>query len=103
LPRVLTAADVLVLPNSAKDENAAKYTSPLKAFAYLASGKPIVASDVPALHEVLKDNALFVEPNSPGKLADALRIPLRNDKVESARVYIWSDRAKAILASLRTL
>lgn len=99
LPRVLASADVLVLPNSAKDENSARYTSPLKAFAYMASGKPIIASNVPALREVLKNNAVFVEPDNPRDLASALQTFPENDTVE-VRVYTWSDRAKDILTYL---
>lgn len=102
LPRVLASADVLVLPNSAKDENATLYTSPLKAFAYMASGKPIIASNVPALREVLKNNALFVEPDNPRDLASALQTFPKND-TEEVRVYTWSDRAKEILAALPPL
>ena len=41
-----------------------RYTSPLKLFEYLAAGRPIVASDLAALREVLRhdDTALLVEP-----------------------------------------
>jgi glycosyltransferase involved in cell wall biosynthesis len=46
----LGEADVLVLPNTALAISA-RYTSPLKLFEYLASSRPIVASDLPALAE----------------------------------------------------
>ena len=52
-----------MLPNTAT-EVSARYTSPLKLFEYLAAGRPIVASRLPALAEVLEDgvNALLVAP-----------------------------------------
>ena len=59
---------MLVLPNTAT-EVSASYTSPLKLFEYLAAGRPIVASRLPALAEVLEDgiNALLVAPEDPAR------------------------------------
>lgn len=39
-----------------KDLNVAKYFSPLKMFDYLASGKTIIASDLPVYRNILKNN-----------------------------------------------
>jgi len=52
IPLWLKVADVLVIPNSARSPHSAIYTSPMKVFEYMASGVPIVASDVSALREV---------------------------------------------------
>ena len=100
LPRVLAAADILILPNSAKDKNASEFTSPLKAFAYLASGKPIIASDVPALQAILKENAVYYEADSVKALSDVMMrdLPKRLAGVEE---YSWNERAKAILSSFQ--
>jgi glycosyltransferase involved in cell wall biosynthesis len=71
--RRLAVADVLVLPNtlSAISE---RYTSPLKLFEYLTLGRPIVASDLPALREILTDGvtALLSPPGDAHALAAAL-------------------------------
>lgn len=113
LPRVLSAADVLVLPNSARDEDASRYTSPLKAFAYLASGKPIVASDVPALRAIFSGkDAFFFRADDATHLASVIRRVCedsedhgRHNEIglnapREMRQYTWGARAKRILGFL---
>jgi glycosyltransferase involved in cell wall biosynthesis len=70
VPALLRDADVLVLPNPPNRTSAA-YTSPLKLFEYMAAGRPIVASDLPSLREVLRpdDNAVLFEAGNPEALA----------------------------------
>jgi glycosyltransferase involved in cell wall biosynthesis len=70
----LRAADVLVLPNPAAAISE-RYASPLKLFEYLAAGRPIVASDLPAVREIVEPgvSALLVPPGDPAALAVALQ------------------------------
>lgn len=107
LPKYLAAADVLVLPNSAKDENSLFYTSPLKLFEYMAADRPIVASDLPSLREILNNrNAVFFKPDSPESLATTIKMLLSHDELqkqlarqarEDVEEYTWDKRAKKIL------
>lgn len=107
-----SAADILILPNSGKSEMSAKYTSPLKLFAYMASGKPIVASDLPSLREVLSEkNAFLVAPDDPEALAEGIRYALEHTEdaseraaraLQDVRRYTWASRARHILASIGT-
>ncbi len=107
IPFYLKAADVLILPNSAKEEISRSYTSPLKLFEYMASKKPIVASDLPSLQEVLNEsNAVLVKPDDPEKLTDGIRKILNDsdlgnrisDKAFSdVKNYTWVKRARGIL------
>jgi len=110
--RHLHAADALVLPNRATTMSA-RYTSPLKLFEYLAAGRPIVASDLPALREILRDNenARLVPPDDPRALADALRavtqdpalaVRLARGAFETAAEYSWTRRAERLETVLRT-
>lgn len=106
------AADVLVLPNSARTEISLRHTSPLKLFEYMAAGRPIVASDLPSLREVLRDgeNALLVPPDDPAALVDGLRRAL-SDAVLAERLgaqarrdvqaYTWEGRAQWVLEFVR--
>ncbi len=100
------AADVLVLPNTGRDDISARFTSPLKLFTYMASGKPIVASDLPSIREVLSDqSAFFVKPDDPRDLARAIIESCSADdastRAEEARrevaQYDWKHRAERIV------
>jgi glycosyltransferase involved in cell wall biosynthesis len=61
VPVFLEAADLLVSPRSHGTN------TPLKIYSYLASGKPIVATDMETHRQVLDDrNAMLVEPTAQG-------------------------------------
>ncbi len=102
----LTHADVLVAPNTPTAVSKA-YTSPLKLFEYLAAGRPIVASDLPAIREVLRhgENAVLVEPGSPEALAAgihqvlsdaALARRLARRAFDDAGAFAWERRAERL-------
>lgn len=103
--KYLQSADVLVLPNSSKDAWSS-YTSPLKLFEYMAARKPIVASRLSSLQEVLRDgeNAVLFNPDDPKDLAEKIQWVLDNDcthLVEQAwrdvQEYTWDKRAEKII------
>ena len=102
---------MLVLPNTGREVTSQKFTSPLKLFTYMASGVPIVASDLPALREVISENtAYLVTPDSPDALAQVV-IEVLRDPQEAARraqgalravaEYTWESRAEKILQFLQ--
>ncbi|HEY4489333.1 MAG TPA: glycosyltransferase family 4 protein [Candidatus Paceibacterota bacterium] len=110
VPLYLRAADLLILPNSAKNEDSFKFTSPMKLFEYMASGTPIIASGVPALYEVLKaDSAYLVSPDDAEALAagitNALEHPLEAEEKaaharERVKGYTWDKRARQMLRGM---
>ena len=106
----LQTASVLVLPNTASAISE-RYTSPLKLFEYLTLGRPIVASDLPSIREVLTDgrSALLVAPGDPSALAGAFG-RLRSDATLGAALgaeaaalaprFTWDARAERLEAAL---
>jgi glycosyltransferase involved in cell wall biosynthesis len=109
--RHLSRATMLVLPNT-RSVISERYTSPLKLFEYLAFGVPIVASDLPAIREILTDGrtALLVPPDDPAALAAALT-RLARSPAESAALgaaaralapeYTWDKRAERLDGAFR--
>jgi glycosyltransferase involved in cell wall biosynthesis len=104
----LASADILVLPNPGTAIST-RYTSPLKLFEYMAAGKPIVASDLPAIREVLRDreNAVLFEAGNPQALAEALKLVVQDRALggrvarqarEEAAHYSWDRRAERLEA-----
>lgn len=101
------AADILVIPNSAKEDVSKLYTSPMKMFGYMAGGRTIVASDLPSLREVLnEDIAYFFKPDDPESLANEIKkvfsnydkaIQKANVALEEVRKYSWNNRASEII------
>jgi glycosyltransferase involved in cell wall biosynthesis len=78
----------------------------------MASRRPIVASDLPSLREVLRDgeNAILVEPDNPKALAEGIKKVL-DDPDLARRIskqaydeigkYSWNERAKRIVNFLK--
>lgn len=107
VPRYLKAADMLVIANSGADETERNFTSPLKLFEYLAAGKVIIASQVPAIKEFLNENeAVFFEPDNPQSLVKAIQEisddlekqeKLANSALELAKNYTWQSRIERIV------
>jgi glycosyltransferase involved in cell wall biosynthesis len=107
---LLARASILVLPNTAS-ATSDRYTSPLKLFEYLSLGRAIVASDLPALREVLSDGvtALLVPPGRPDALAQAIQRlaeqpalmrALAQRAAELAPRFTWRARAERLEAAL---
>jgi glycosyltransferase involved in cell wall biosynthesis len=109
----LRGADALVLPNPASAVSNA-FTSPLKLFEYMAAGRPIVASDLPSIREVLTDerNALLIAPGDPRALTAAIS-RLKGDRALGRRLagqalsdvaeYTWTKRAERLEALFEAL
>jgi glycosyltransferase involved in cell wall biosynthesis len=104
------AADVLVVPNIPTSRESSDFTSPIKLFAHMASGIPIVVSDLPSLRAIVDETgASFFRAGDRSDLArvilDALRgrddIRARTNMArKKSEAYTWTARAQAIFSHL---
>jgi len=107
MPYWQKASDVFALPNTAKEDISKYYTSPMKLFEYMASKRPIVASNIPSITEILNDtNSILVEPDDPKSLAEGIKKALEDFELshnisekafEDVQQHSWEKRAKKIL------
>jgi glycosyltransferase involved in cell wall biosynthesis len=104
----IKSADVLVLPNTAREERSQKYTTPIKLFEYMISGVPIVSSNVQSFSHYLKNesNAILCEPDNPQALAHSINKVLDNKELankisteakDEVRQYDWNNRVEKIV------
>jgi glycosyltransferase involved in cell wall biosynthesis len=110
--RYMSVADVLLLPNSSREPISARHTSPLKAFEYMAAGRPVVASDLPSIREIFDNevDAILVTPDEPAALARGIRRLMEDPALgerlaaaarEKVRRFTWTARAANILEFAR--
>lgn len=107
----MAAADILLAPYLAANDHFRYYMSPMKVKEYMAIGRPIVVSDLPAVREIIDNSAAFlVEPGSAQSLVEAIRFIVSNPaeakiRAERARAlahnFTWDKRAEAILEFIK--
>lgn len=98
----LAAADLLAIPDTVTDITA----SPLKLFEYMAMGRPIVSVDLPALREVIDEQAArFVRRGDVADLRDALlelaadparRVEMSAEALRQSGPWTYAARAERI-------
>lgn len=111
IPQYLKTCDVLVM-NYPGTDHYARFMSPLKLFEYMASGVPIVSSDLPSVREVLNEqNSVLVKPGDTAALSAGMKRVLVDGEL-SARIakqaqvdvlgHTWEGRARQIMKFIST-
>lgn len=107
------ALDVFVVPR--KDLEVTRSVTPLKPVEALACARPVVASRLPALQEIVDErvDGLLVQPENPAALSEALAALLIDDSARSAmgssgRAKVlasrtWAANARALAAAYTEL
>ena len=92
MPEFMAMASVLASPRLEP------YVTPLKIYAYMASGRPIVATDLPTHTDVLDLNSSILAQPDPQGMADGI-IRALNEPARSARLGL---RARQLIQSEHT-
>jgi glycosyltransferase involved in cell wall biosynthesis len=111
IPLWQRAADALVLPNTAKEAISAYYTSPMKLFEYMASKRPIIASNIPSIREIVgPSSSILVNPDDTESLRKGIIEATTPDlKIEvmvdtaftDVKQHTWLKRGQRILDFVR--
>jgi glycosyltransferase involved in cell wall biosynthesis len=106
VPAILKASDILLMPFP-REPHYEINMSPLKMFEYMAAERPIIASDLATIREVLRpQDALFCDPDDAltltaqiAKLLNetGLGTQLAINARERVQEYTWTKRAERIL------
>lgn len=111
-PGLMAVCDILVSPHVPNPDGTPFFGSPTKLFEYLAMGKPVVASALDQITELLSDddNAVLVSPGQSAALAAAIEAllddPARRRRLgEAAREtalseHTWRRHTQRILDAL---
>jgi glycosyltransferase involved in cell wall biosynthesis len=115
------AVDVLLMPYQRsvsigiRGHDTARWMSPMKMFEYLATGVPIISSDLPVLREILinEENCILVSPVDLSSWTDALDRIIKNPEfaeyigsnahLQYQQEHTWNYRAEKIIAAGREL
>lgn len=100
IPKYLKTADLLIIPNIDNGDISSKFTSPLKFFEYIASGVPILASDLISLKNIGKDKVDYFKAGDLDDLIKNIKVHFHGGcKHESDNLYLysWEERVKKII------
>lgn len=103
------AADVLLMPFP-DTHHYRSHMSPVKMFEYMAARRPIIASNLPTIREVLNDeNSLLIPPGDDKALASGMEMlvadpdramAIADRAYREVQEYSWAARTKRILSLL---
>jgi glycosyltransferase involved in cell wall biosynthesis len=71
VPALIAGADICLAPLGLNDRNVTQGACPIKVLEYMAASRPLVASNIPIVRELVREDvdALLFSPNDPEDLA----------------------------------
>ena len=109
VPALIAGSDICIAPLGLNDRNVTQGACPIKVLEYMASGRPLLASNMPIVRELVREDvdALLFSPNDPLDLARQV-LALLNDVELSERLadsaaervltkFTWHESQKKLL------
>jgi len=109
IPALIASADICVAPLGFNDRNVTQGACPIKVLEYMAGGRPLLASNLPIVRELAREDvdALLFSPNDPDDFAkqaltllDDLELSKRLADSASERAltkFTWHESQKKLL------
>lgn len=87
IPQRIAEADICVAPLGFNDRNVTQGACPIKVLEYMAGGRPLLASNLPIVRELVREDVdgLLFSPDDPADLAQKVLL-LLNDLELSQRL-----------------
>lgn len=87
VPAVIAESDICLAPLGLNDRNVTQGACPIKVLEYMASSRPLIASNIPIVRELVREDidGLLFSPNDPEDLARQV-LALLNDYELSKRL-----------------
>ncbi len=106
-------ANILILPMSGNQQHTKLYASPNKLFEYMGSGKPIIASNLPSIREILTDNetALLFNADDPIDLTEKINQLINDDLLAKklsfnskklSELFSWEAKASNLIKLIKS-
>jgi glycosyltransferase involved in cell wall biosynthesis len=115
IPALIANADICVAPLGLNDRNVTQGACPIKVLEYMAAGRPLLASNMPIVRELVREDmdALLFSPNDPDDLARQV-LALLNDYELSKRLaesaseralkkFTWHESQKKLIKAYEKL
>lgn len=114
VPAYLDACDIFVSPHVAATDGSEFFGSPTKVFEYLSMAKPVIASRLGQVADVIRDNenGLLVEPGDAIALAHAIDRLAQDESLRErlgaagrqtvVRQYTWRQNAARVFEAMRS-
>jgi len=109
IPSLITSADICIAPLGLNDRNVTQGACPIKILEYMAAGRPLVASNMPIVRELVREDVdgLLFSPNDPDDLARQVIVLLSNLELSQklalsasehvTRKYTWHEAQKKLV------
>ncbi len=95
VPALIAESDICVAPLGLNDRNVTQGACPIKVLEYMAAGRPLLASNMPIIRELVREDvdALLFSPSDPGDLAHQALTLLKDFELSRRLAESASERA----------
>jgi glycosyltransferase involved in cell wall biosynthesis len=95
IPTLISEADICIAPLGLNDRNVTQGACPIKILEYMASSRPLIASNMPIVRELVREDidALLFSPSDPADLARQVLVLLGDFELSQRLAASASERA----------
>jgi glycosyltransferase involved in cell wall biosynthesis len=96
VPALIAESDICLAPLGLNDRNVTQGACPIKVLEYMASSRPLIASNIPIVRELVRVDvdALLFSPNDPEDLARQVLALLKDHKLSERLADSATERAR---------